>query len=536
MRATDKTAIEKHGIPGIQLMERAGGGAWKAISCLLRRKTGPILIFAGKGNNGGDALVVARRALRQGFMASVVLMDDPSHLPPDAYAMFQQAQAVGVPILGWPEQSINLPSIIAERLEHAGLVVDGLLGTGLQGPPRGPYGQAIEAINDWRSRRSPEAGSVFTVSLDIPSGLDADRGIAFEPTIRADLTVSFHAAKLGLLMGPALEYVGRLWVVDIGIPPEAMPEVNAALSMPLDLSQRLPRIRLDSHKGRRGRLLIVAGSRGMIGAAILAARGALRAGAGLVTVASPSGERFAVASAVPEALTLPLPETGAGLIHREAIPLLQQELSSVHALVVGPGLGRGQDIRQLLSALLVQAEVPVVIDADGLNALAEEGLPLLHTEVGPRILTPHPGEAARLLGMRIAAVQSDRPAAARRLAKSSGAVAVLKGARTLVVEPSGQLWVNPTGSPALATGGTGDVLAGIIGALCAQSVPPVDAARIAVFVHGWAGQQLAGTYGDSGVVAGDLPEAVAQVMHQLRHLEPRDAAKLLKACGLVHLE
>lgn len=493
---------------------------------------GPIVVLAGKGNNGGDALVVARYARRCGHTVEVILMHDPASLSTDAQVMYRRACSAGVPCFVMPENAAGLPAEAADRLDWAQVVVDGLMGTGAKGHPRQPYAQAINAVNQWRAAGP---GNKLTVALDIPSGLDSDTGRPYDPTIRADLTVTFHLPKLGLLMGPARDYAGTVWVADIGIPAEAMPAIKARLLLPEQVRAELPGPAADTHKGRRGRLWIVAGSRGMVGAAILVARSALRAGAGLVHVAVPAGERPILAGAVPEALTLPLPETGDGAISTVAIPRLVEALQGADAVVIGPGLGQSESVRTVVEEVIASVRVPVVVDADALNAVAGTWSNVLPKCKGVPVLTPHPGEAARLLACGVTEIQSDRPAAARMLSQQSRGIAVLKGARTLIAEPQGDLWVNPTGSEALATGGTGDVLAGAIGALCAQGISPGSAARVAVFVHGWAGQELAGEFGVTGVIAGDLPAAMARVFHKLRQWPDGERDKILQACGLLNL-
>lgn len=531
MQATDRAAIEQWGIPGTLLMERAGMGAWEAMTRLLD-SVDPMVLFAGKGNNGGDALVVARYAVMAGVKAHVVLLHDPSEFSTDAKFMYQLARESRVPFLYWGEGEDRTPAAVAKALQRAAVVVDGLLGTGLAGSPRGSYAQVIKTINACRevTGKRPRI-----VALDVPSGLDSDTGWAYDPAVRADLTITFHAPKTGLLMGPALEFTGDVWLAPIGIPPEAMPPVKTRLLLPHQVLRDLPVAGPDSHKGSRGRLWIVAGSRGMAGAAILAARSALRAGAGLVHVAVPAGERPVVAQAVPEALTLPLPDGEDGAVTGDAIPVLADALQSADAIVVGPGLGQAPAARQVVEWIIGWAEVPLIMDADALNVLRHDWREIVPAGRGPKLITPHPGEAARWLGVDTAAVQADRPAAARDLARESGAVVVLKGARTLIASPDGALWINPTGTPALSTGGTGDVLAGAAGAYCAQGVDVSAAARTATFIHGWAGQMLADEYGISGVIAGDLPAAMAKATHRLRQGSRDDWRRLVQSCGLFNI-
>lgn len=567
VRAADRKALEL-GIPGMTLMERAGAGAWRVIRRYLggapaaagaassaagaasgaasglptapgtapgtAAGTAPgtspenapatarrILVAAGRGNNGGDGLVVARLAHQEGYPVTVILLGHPDRLRGDAAEAWQRARDAGVQVV--PLDPDEPGDAVARRLdphlEAASLVVDALLGTGGRGAPRAAYAGAIEAINRWRARHAEATSSpaVRVVALDLPSGLDPDTGRPPGAAVAADFTVTFGALKTGILMGPALRFTGAVHLVDIGLPAAAFPSPDAFLVTPEQVRADLPPADPDAHKGSRGRVLVVAGSRGMAGAAVLAVLGALRGGAGLVSAATPAGERPLVAAAVPEALTLALPEDDQGRLGPGAAASLQAAAPAPDAVVLGPGLGRSPAVTAAVLELVQQLAVPVVIDADGLNALAGSagGLELLAASRGPRVLTPHPGEAARLLQTTTGAIQRDRPAAARELARRSGAVVVLKGARSLVAEPSGDLWIIPTGSPALATGGTGDVLAGLIGALLAGGLAPGRAAGAAAFLHGWAGQRLARRFGNHGVLAGDLPAAVARAWNVL---------------------
>ena len=553
VRQADRRAMEM-GTPGMTLMERAGAGAWRVIRRYLRgRPSARVVVLAGRGNNGGDGLVVARLAHAEGYPVATLLLGRPGDLRGDAAEACRRAREAGVEIVPLDPDGGTPAEILDLHLEQADLVVDALLGTGGRGAPRGGFAEAIQAVNRWRERRRERQhtgqppGWGMVAALDLPSGLDPDTGRAAGAVIAADFTVTFGALKTGLLMGPALRFTGAVHLIDIGLPAEAFPEPDAFLVTPALVRSDLPPADPDAHKGSRGRVLVAAGSRGMSGAAILAARGALRGGAGLVFAAVPAGERPVVASAVPEALTIPLPEDEAGRPGPGAAEAILAWSPAPDAVVLGPGLGRSPAVTAAVLELMGRCPAPMVVDADGLNALAgsdgepdapagaARGTQAAAPWPGPRVLTPHPGEAARLLGTTTGAVQQDRPAAARELARRWGAVAVLKGARTLVAEPSGRLWIIPTGSPALATGGTGDVLAGLIGALLAGGMAAPAAARTGAFLHGWAGQRLARRWGTHGALAGDVPAAVARARALLARGGAREAAdrRMLESCGII---
>jgi NAD(P)H-hydrate epimerase len=499
MRALDAQAMREGGAPGAVLMENAG----RAVFGLLCERHGPVRgrvfhVLCGVGNNGGDGFVVARRLRLAGAEVRVSLAGGADRIRGDARVMYELMERCGVSPVGLASPQ--------------GPIVDALLGTGSQGAPRGPIAQAI----DWAN-----AAGRPIVSVDVPSGLDADTGATPGSAIRAAATVTFAYPKLGLLVGQGPECCGDLVVDDIGIDWEALhPSTPYRWIRPSDVAARLPRRDREAHKGRFGHVLITGGSRGMSGAVCLAARAALRAGAGLVTIATPESIQPTVAACVPEAMTLPLPERG-GVLTEEAAPLVAEAARTRSAVCVGPGLGRGPDAAAFVFALISTCDRPLAVDADALNAIAEapERWAPLSSEVA---LTPHPGEAARLLGTSTAQVQSDRIGTVRHLAARFGVVAVLKGASTLVADgyaPSGAempVAVNTTGNPGMATGGSGDALTGAIGAFLGFGLPATDAAMAGVYVHGRAGDLAAGRFGVDGLTAGDIADAVADAMAELR--------------------
>ena len=500
MNAVDRATIEA-GIPGIILMENA---AHRVVEFIAERfapvPEQRIVVVCGKGNNGGDGLAIARllQVRFQPKTLDVVLIGDAGELTGDAATNLAMLHAVG----------------IRERREFdadmrtATLVIDAVLGTGLKGPARGTALDAIHAIN-----------SAFPfakiVAVDLPSGLAGDSGTPPGDFVRADATVTFTAPKICHAMPPACNLMGELHVAPIGSPASLYNDdehLRLALISPPDISPLFAPRPTDSNKGRFGHVLIVAGSKGKSGAAAMAGIAALRAGAGLVTVACPESALWQVAMQCPELMTEPLAETAAGTIALSALPRIQ-ELAAARTLVaMGPGIGSEEETREVARRLFNHLDKPMVVDADALNAIAGTGW---KAPAAPRILTPHPGEMARLNGRSIDEVQADRIKAARTLAES-GITVALKGERTLIAFPDGRVWINPTGSPALAKGGTGDVLCGMVAALVAQHQKQSDlAVAAAVYLHGLAGEIAGAKLGETAVLATDLFRYFGKAIHDI---------------------
>jgi ADP-dependent NAD(P)H-hydrate dehydratase / NAD(P)H-hydrate epimerase len=495
MRALDRHTIDGLGVPGELLMECAGrlvaAFAENERSLAARR----VLVLCGPGSNGGDGLVAARHLHLRGVPVSVVLVADGAKLRGDAARNLDRAERAGVPFAGprW-------------KAEPGDVLVDALFGTGLARAPEGDVAAAIRRANDARP-------GCRVLAVDLPSGLDADTGQALGPCIEADLTVTLGLPKLGLALEPGRSRAGHVSVGRIGIADEA-PGIELATTLLTrhGAGALLPARPAHGHKGTFGHVLVVAGSRGKAGAAALAAAGAARAGAGLVTIACPEGVQPEIAAQLPEAMTAPLEGGADGELAAGCGRALAELARGRSAAAVGPGLGRGEGVRSALRRALPALDLPLVLDADGLVAFAD-ALELLRERRAPTVLTPHPGEAALLLGTTADALNRDRVGAARRLAERTGAVAVLKGAATVVAAPGGRVRVNPTGGPTLATGGTGDVLAGAIGGLLAQGLDAFDAASLGVYLHGLSGDLLAASVGPAGALAGEvarqLPRAAA---------------------------
>jgi NAD(P)H-hydrate epimerase len=488
MRAIDRAAIEDFGIPALTLMDRAGRGVADAAAELAGPR-GRFVVVCGGGNNGGDGYVAARLLRAAGRDARVMALVPAHVLSPDARTVREQAERAGVPIDD---------GVLAPLAAGVGdVVIDAIFGTGLRRPPEGLFAGAIAAIEVAR------VGGARVLAVDVPSGLSADTGRPLGLCVRADRTVTFAFLKRGLAIHPGLALAGETTVVDIGIPPEAARRVPVGCELLTEVEAKVlvPRRPPEAHKGDAGRLLVVAGSPGKSGAAHLALLGALRGGAGLVTLAArPEVLPLALAGR-PEAMSLALP--GDGPLGRGDLATLVAAAREVDALAIGPGIPRGPDTAELIRTLLQKVGKPAVVDADGLNALAAD--PGLLAGLGvPLLLTPHPGEMARLCGTSIAEVQADRIGIATARARAWKATVLLKGARTVVADPEGPPAVIPTGNPGLATGGSGDVLTGLCGALLAGGLSPGAAGRAGAWVHGRAGDLAAAKHGERGLVASDV--------------------------------
>jgi NAD(P)H-hydrate epimerase len=506
MRQLDHLAIEAYGIPGVVLMENAGAQVarivWQEYPDLLAWR---VAVLCGRGNNGGDGFVVARYLHNMGVRVQTFLVGDLEAVQGEARLHLDILRRLDLT----PQviTSTEAAQAIGGQLATYDLLIDALLGTGLKAAVSGPAQALIVAMN---------AAGKPIVAVDIPSGLSADGGAFLGEHVKAELTVTMALPKRGLILYPAATQVGRLVVVDIGFP-GAVRDHEAVhchwLEMP-DVAALLRARPEDSHKGTYGHVLIVAGGLGKTGAGALASLAALRTGAGLVTFALPHSLNAAMEAKLTEVMTLPLPEVGEGLLGADAAKRILEALEGRSALVLGPGLGTHPETVRCLYEVLRQTSLPVVVDADGLNALAMQ--PDIFGEIqAPLVLTPHPGELARLRRTSTAAIQADRLAVAQDMAQESGAVVVLKGAHTVIAQPHGTLWISPTGNAGMATAGTGDVLSGMIGALLGQAYEPSAAACLAVYTHGLAGDLAAARMGQRSLLAGDVLEAIPAAFQRL---------------------
>lgn len=508
MKELDRRTIEEAKVPGATLMERAGQGVVEA----MERTAGPlsgktVAVLCGKGNNGGDGFVVARLLRKRGATARVLLLARPGDLTGDAKTMHRRfVSAAGAKAVS----ASPPPDAIRAALAQSDLVVDALLGTGLSAPVQDPYRTAIELVN---------AAGRPVIAVDLPSGIHADTGAVMGAAVRADLTVTFGLPKPGLYAGAGLDHAGSVEVVDIGIPPSFVSSVGSHLSLITAETARqlIPVRRPSSHKGTYGHAAIIAGSVGKTGAAAMAARAALRVGAGLVTVATPSSVNDTLESKLLEAMTVPMPETRARTLARAGLEELLSFVNARTAVAIGPGLTTHPETVELIHALLPRLEKPSVLDADALNALIGR-TSLLEECKAPAILTPHPGEMARLVdGGSARSINEDRIGAAVAFAKARRVLLVLKGARTVVAHPDGRAAVCPTGNPGMATAGTGDVLTGMIVGLLAQGLAPWDAARAGTYLHGLAGDLAAAERGMAGLTAGDVIEQIPAALTETIH-------------------
>jgi len=515
MRAADRAAVEADGRSALILMRRAGTAVARMVErAAALRGDRDVVVVAGHGNNGGDACVAARCLFEDGFRVQVVMTCAPDLLKGAAREVWDELRARGVPhsVLATAESWNEPLDVVSETLLRRGILVDGVLGTGCKGAPTGAAEQAIR----WMNRMRPHA---LVVAIDLPSGMNGDTGEAEGSMVRADVTVTFARPKRCFLNLAKSEWVGHLEVADIGIP-DAICDRNAS-EMPCSLIASPDVARCfgvrdwHAHKGSFGHLCVVGGSEGLCHAPVLAALGAVKSGVGLLTLAVPGQSRAAAAAHVPEAMLAVL-DAPQGDLSAEALAAWGRDLNGFDAVVLGPGMTQSERARGAVAHVLATYRGRLVLDADGLNALATlktEGR--LPREGQQLVLTPHPGEAARLLGVSVQEVQRDRLSAVRRLADTYRAVAVLKGAGTLVCEPNGVPWLNLTGNPGMACGGMGDVLAGMVGSLWAQGLSALQAATVAVWAHGTAGDLAALAEGQTSLSATSLAKRLGSVFQTL---------------------
>jgi ADP-dependent NAD(P)H-hydrate dehydratase / NAD(P)H-hydrate epimerase len=492
MRAVDAWAIEEQGVPGVDLMERAGIGLARVTAEAAAGRPGRVRVVVGKGNNGGDGLVAVRILREDGMEVDVLAVGDPNELGGDARANLDRLP--GEPPLPFERGA----------LEGSSVVVDALLGTGFSGEAREPVAGAIRAIND---QHAP------VVACDVPSGVDASTGEAHGDAVKADVTATFHGSKIGLQVNPGKELSGEVSVVEIGVPRGAPQPDTAGLISPRVIAL-VPRRAQDGSKFASGTVVVVGGSSGLTGAPTMAALSAQRTGAGYVQVAVPQSAQPVLQLKLLEGMTRALPEEDGG--HTSAgVDEVNELAERAGALVLGPGLGRTDPALAFAREVAQEVDKPLLIDADGLNAHAGR-LDLLQGRPGPTVLTPHAGELARLLDTDSDDVSAHRLACARAAAEQSGCVVVLKGDDSIVAAPGGPVAISPGATPALATAGTGDVLSGVIGAFLAKGLGALDAAAAGVLAHARAGQVAARRHGADHVIAGDVIDAIPEAMAELR--------------------
>jgi len=489
MRATDAAAIKGLGIPGGHLMERAGAAVAREL--MLAFEPESVVIYAGKGNNGGDGFVVARELFNAGVDVRVCAIDGRDGYKGDARLNVEIAEKLGVEIVDG-----------VEPVGDADLALDAVFGTGFSGVAGGAAAEAIDQM---------DAAAAAVVALDIASGVDASTGEVAGPAVLADLTVALHAPKVGHFVSPGDRYAGHVVVVPIGIPSSCDEDVSV-YALTADAVGLLVKPKGEAdHKRSVGTVLVAGGSRGMTGAAAMAAYGALRSGAGLVHCALPSG----VADEKPYIEVINVAVPGETHLGREALAALREQMHGLKATALGPGMGRDDDTAALVRELVQSEAVPLVIDADGLWALGAD-LELLAGRPAPTVLTPHEGELARLLDTSADEIGAHRLASAREAARRARATVLLKGAHTNVADPGGEAFVVPTGNPGLATPGTGDVLTGIIVGQLAKGLSATEAACLGGYVHGLAADLAVDTsVSTEGLVASDLFDYLPLAVEQL---------------------
>lgn len=504
MQELDRKAIETYRIPGIVLMENAGRGATEAIAKafpdLQKMK---IAIIAGKGNNGGDGFVVARYLLNSGVPVKVYLLADPKALRGEAEINAQIFSRMKGEVISVPSSKDYQK--VKKELERFDLLIDAIFGTGLDAEVRGYYREVIDHLN---TLQKP------IVAIDIPSGLDANSGKPLGTAIRASLTVTFGLPKVGHLIPPGPEYTGEVKVIDIGYPRKLVEEEKIQAHL-LDKEEirawlSVPR-RPNTHKGDYGHLLVIAGSVGKTGAAAMACEAALRMGAGLVTLVIPKSLNPIMEMKLTEVMTEPLPETPKQTLSLRAFNSILRLCENKKAVIIGPGVGTFKETQTLVVRLLRALEIPVILDADGLTALTSQPkiLPVSNRSL---ILTPHPGEMARLTRSSSKEVQDDRIGTSRSFSQSNHLYLVLKGYRTLIATPKGEVFINPTGNPGMASGGTGDVLTGMIGGLVCQGFDILQSLQVAVYLHGLAGDLMAKELGEKSLIATDIIRKIPDLL------------------------
>lgn len=507
MRQIDKRTIESIGIPSHVLMERAGVSVARWIKDTYKKGKfySKVVVIAGGGNNGGDGIVAARELFNSGCNVKVLLLIREDRLSPDCLTQLRIARKIGVPV--------EFRTDVTETDIHGAIMVDALFGTGLNKEIEGPIAKVIDFIN---SCKSP------VISIDIPSGISSDTGQVMGIAIRADTTITFGLPKRGHLLYPGAEYTGRLIIENIGFPEELLnsDDLMVEISDKDRVSSLIPERPRYSHKGDYGHVLIVGGSKGKIGAVIMAARACMRTGAGVVTIGVPESLMDVFQMRVTEEMTLALPDMGDGMLsfraHKKILDFLSEKAD---VLCIGPGMGVSDDLEGLITELLKSLSKPAVIDADGINSIIDYRR--LKDCNAPIILTPHPGEMARLIKrsgikMDVSDIERDRIEKARSFAKDTGVILVLKGVPTVTASPDGMALINPTGNPGMSSAGSGDVLTGMIGALIGQGLKPVEAAAVGVFLHGLSADIAASVKGQYSLIATDIIESIPEAFKGLR--------------------
>ena len=496
MRLADKLTIEEIGIPGIVLMENASQAVYRrAASYLYKNHERKVLILVGKGNNGGDGLAVARLLKQRNFDVTIGFVGEISQTTGDALLQLEIVKKLDIPIVcgDWEQ--------LTREIQQAPFIVDGLLGTGLTGEVREPIRSIIREIN---------RSNAYVISIDIPSGIDSDTGRICGVAVRANETVTFALPKRGLILDPGAERAGKVTIADISIPEQVLRTIPIKCETldKAEAAKLLPIREKRSNKGTYGRLFMLAGSPYMTGAAVLCAKSAYRSGAGLVYACAGEEVRTVIKQALPEAVLVPFVK------QLEGVELPDLDLASMDAVVAGPGLGRSKEAEQRFFNLIQKVSCPMVLDADGLNLMAEN--PSFWQDLdGLPVITPHPGEMSRLTGISVEDILQNTVKAAMDFSKERQVITVLKDSSTVVTHPDGRIYINQTGNPAMAKAGSGDVLSGVIGGLLAQGLDSYQAAVLGVYIHGLAGDLAAEKLGQYGGLASQLSDYLALAFRSL---------------------
>ena len=512
MRRIDQRAIKEFRIPGIVLMENA---ALQVVKVIKKRyplsrfgTAGKVLILAGCGNNGGDALAVARHLVLSGYRVNVLIVGGKGKKPAgDAGTNLEMLQALMDSVhIQWLEEGQD-PDRALLMVREASLIVDGLFGTGLDRPVTGHYAAVIEEANK-------SAGPV--VAIDIPSGISGENGQIQGTAIKAADTVTFGYLKPGHLLFPGREYSGHVHLKSIGLPPGSAESVGAGI-FTLDDREAASRLKdrpRDGHKGTFGKVAVIAGSTGLTGAAYMTSISALRTGAGLVTLGVPAALQPVMAEKLTEVMTVPLEDRGQGHLMPESLGDVEELLKNKDVLAIGPGCGKNSGVFEILRNIFGRFHISIVIDADGLNHISKD-MNLLKAHPAPVILTPHPGEMSTLTGIALGDILKNPVEIAAETAGKYQVIVVLKSAASVVADPGGRIYLNRSGNPGMGKGGSGDVLTGMIASLIAQGYDPFEAAVLGCYIHGRAGDEAAGLMGEVGMIAGDLTDAIPRTFRKL---------------------
>jgi NAD(P)H-hydrate epimerase len=518
MQEIDQTISAQYGISGVILMENAGIQAFLAIKEYLHHQHQQIdkvaslageriVVLCGSGNNGGDGFVVARHLFNHGARVKIYLFVPKEKIKGDALINLKAAIGFGIPIqIITSEDELNA---VTPELKHAKLIVDALLGTGAQNEVTGLFAEIIDIVNTL---------DIPVVAIDVPSGLDANTGMSLGRTVQAAMTVTFGFPKLGLVVSPGIEYTGKLIVVNIGFPPSLLNQESIKINLltPKDVLPYIPHHPVDAHKGLCGKAFVLAGSIGMTGAAALCSEAALRVGAGLVTLGIPESLNQIMEVKLTEVMTMPLPQTSLSTFSQQGYEKIMSFCEDMDVTALGPGISRDEDTKRLMQRLILHLKIPMVIDADALFAIAQQTDILKHKNA-PAVITPHLGEMAYLLGCSTKDVRDNQINIAQKFAEEHDTTVVLKGVRTIIADPLGNIWINPTGNCGMATAGCGDVLTGIISGLIAQGLSVPEAAKLGVFLHGLAGDVKAEEKGTLSLIASDVLDGIPEAIHKVKN-------------------